>query len=84
MSNDIKLDANGEPYKYQHTVYAKGWAIKVNPPERSHEVMHYLMTGGLLGGRSLDGVTWEEVEPDNSAAKALGRAMEITESSERI
>ena len=51
-----------DDYKYKKTVYGKGWAIKVTPDDRAADVMHYLITGGLLGGRSLDGVTWEEAE----------------------
>lgn len=53
--------------EYNHVVYRKGFAIDVTPEERSADVMHYLITGGLLGGRSLEGVTWEEV--DNPAYK---------------
>ncbi len=39
-----------------------GWAIKVTPPDRGADVIHYLITGQLFCGRSLEGVTWEQVE----------------------
>lgn len=52
--------------------YSTGFAIKVTPEDRATDVMHHLTTGGLLGGRSLDGVTWEYLnnqELDSYAAK---------------
>lgn len=48
--------------KYEHVVYGVGFKLKVNPPDRGMDVMHYLITGHLLGGRSLDNVTWVETE----------------------
>ena len=44
--------------------YGTGFAVKVTPEDRSVDVLHYLTTGGLLGGRSLDGVIWEEVKDE--------------------
>ncbi len=38
------------------------WSIKVTPPDRAADVIHYLITGQLFCGRSLEGVTWEQVE----------------------
>ena len=31
----------------------------VKPEDRETDVLHFLMTGQLLGGRSMEGVTWE-------------------------
>jgi hypothetical protein len=42
--------------------YGKGFALEVTPKDRSADVLHYVLTGNLLGGRSLDGVTWEQVD----------------------
>jgi len=64
--------------KYKETVYSEGYALKVVPEDRAIDVLHHLVTGGLLGGRSLDGVTLEEVEPSEAqkkGAKRLARAM---------
>ena len=47
--------------KYKHVVFSEGFSIKVTPEDRAVDVMHYLLTGGLLGGKSLEGVTYEEV-----------------------
>lgn len=46
----------------EHKTYGMGVAIKVTPEDRSADVMHYLITGHLLGDRSLEGVTWEDIE----------------------
>jgi hypothetical protein len=45
-------------------IFGKGVSLIVDPPERAADVMHYLITGHLLGNRSLDGVTWEEADSD--------------------
>jgi len=59
---------------YENVTYGRGYALKVTPEDRSADVMHYLITGGLLGGRSLDGVTWTEVKAETAA---LDRAMRV-------
>ena len=46
----------------QHVTYGTGFIVKSVPESRAEDVMHFLVTGGLLGGRSLDGVTWEVLE----------------------
>lgn len=48
--------------EYKHVTYGKGFTLEVTPKDRGADVMHYLITGHLLGGRSLDGVTWVETE----------------------
>ncbi len=48
--------------KHEHKIHTNGFAIEVDPPEMVRDVMHYLVTGGLLCGRSLDGVTWKRVD----------------------
>lgn len=60
--------------KYTHKTYSTGYALKVTPPYRSMDVLHYLTTGHLLGDRSLDGVIWEEIK-NPKATKALARSM---------
>jgi hypothetical protein len=50
--------------EYEHKTYSTGWSVKVTPEDRTVDVLHYLTTGGLLGGRSLDGVTWEDAGED--------------------
>ena len=61
--------------------YTQGYSLKVTPSDRSIDVFHHLTTGGLLGGRSLDGVTWEEVNDPElnklhmNRAEALKRSM---------
>jgi len=60
---------------YIHKTYAKGFAINVTPGDRCADVLHYLMFGTFLGGRSLEGVTWEEVEQSSKATKALSLSM---------
>lgn len=45
--------------EYKHVTYGKAWSMEVTPEDRAVDVLHYLTTGGLLGGRSLEGVTWE-------------------------
>ena len=67
--------------EYVHKVYATGFAIKVTPEDRGVDVMHNIITGGLLGGRSLEGVTAEEVEHSDAAkrsANAFRRDMQET------
>lgn len=59
--------------KYNHITYGKGFALEVTPPTRSADVMHYLLTGGLLGGRSLDGVVWKEMSADTTAISRNNR-----------
>ncbi len=62
--------------------FSSGFILNVYPPDRSADVMHYLITGELFCGRSLEGVTWEEVENKeytkiaNNRAKQLMRDME--------
>lgn len=53
--------------KYNHITYGKGFALEVDPPTRAADVIHYLLTGGLLGEKSLDGVVWKEVSADTTA-----------------
>ncbi len=60
--------------EYKQVTYGKGWAIRVTPEDRAADVMHHLITGGLLGGRTLDGVTWEEAEGVEYAALRKRRA----------
>lgn len=62
--------------KYKHTVYSKGFAVKVTPSDRAADVMHAMITGSDKGlcGRSIDGVEIEIVDsPD--ATKMLARSM---------
>ena len=54
---------------YEVTTYAKGFSIEVEPPERAHEVLHYLICGVELGGNSLDGVKWRYVENSELLSK---------------
>lgn len=60
--------------------YKCGFALKVIPEDRSADVLHYLMTGYLLGGRSLDGVTWEKIESGkyNKIAEKRAKALEAS------
>ena len=73
-----------EEKEYRQVTYGKGYAIKVTPEDRAVDVMHYLITGGLLGGRSLGGVTWEEAEDEEyekiqeKRAKMLAASMRKT------
>ena len=55
--------------KYETVTYGKGWAIEVTPEDRSVDVMHYLLTGHLLCGRSLEGVSWVELDDDHKYVK---------------
>ena len=67
--------------KYEDKTYGKGWSVKVDPGDRCADVLHYLMFGTLLGGRSLDGVTWTDEEPSEAArksAKRLAASMRMT------
>ena len=43
--------------KYEQKVYSKGYTLEVDPSDRGPDVLHFLITGHLLGGRSLEGVT---------------------------
>ena len=66
--------------KYEAKTYAKGFILKADPEDRTVDVMHYLNFGTLLGGRSLDGVTWDktDIEDDEfmqKRAKQLAKAM---------
>ncbi len=66
--------------KYEAKTYSKGFTLKVDPPDRGVDVMHYLQFGTLLGGRSLEGVAWEQadIEDDefmSKRAKSLAQAM---------
>lgn len=61
--------------KYKHVTYGKGFVIKVDPHGRAADVLHNMITGGLLGGRSLDGVEIELLKQPDEATKALSRAM---------
>lgn len=45
--------------KYDHVTYGKGYTVIVEPQDRAADVMHNIITGGLLGGRSLEGVAVE-------------------------
>lgn len=51
---------NMETDRYRHITYGTRFAIDVDPPERVEDVLHYLLTGQLLEGRSLEDVTWTE------------------------
>lgn len=68
--------------KYESKVYGKGYALKVTPEDRAADVLHYLTTGHLLCDRSLEGVTWEEVELSDEARNkrtaALATSMKET------
>jgi hypothetical protein len=70
--------------KHEQKTYGKGWSITVDPSDRAADVLHYLICGTLLGGRSLDGVTWEEnknkelEEVANNRAKFLAASMRAT------
>ena len=68
---------------YEHKTYGKGRSITVNPGDRAADVLHYLICGTLLGGRSLDGVTWEEnkepKEAANNRVKFLTASMRMTQ-----
>lgn len=57
--------------------YSNGCTLKVTPEDRTEDVIHFLITGHLLGGRSLDGVAWEQVEGSSikKRAEALRRSM---------
>jgi len=63
--------------KYQQKTYGKGFALKVTPEDRSVDLMHYLTVGSLLGGRSLEGVTWEKVDINKTSASRLADAMRV-------
>lgn len=52
--------------EYTHKTYGRRVAVEVDPPERTNDVLHYLITGQLFCGRSLDGVTWREVVDDQA------------------
>jgi hypothetical protein len=54
-------------------VYGSGFALKVTPEDRSTDVLHYLLTGHLLGGRTLEGVEWEELEVNEEYRKLQKR-----------
>lgn len=49
---------------FERVTYGKRLVLKVEPEDRAADVMHYVITGGLLGGRSLEGVTWEEIDEE--------------------
>ena len=67
--------------RYTYKTFGLGFAIRVEPADRGADVLHYLQFGTLLGGRSLDGVEWEEVVGEEynkiqaSRAKALMRSI---------
>ena len=63
--------------KYEHKVYSSGFVVEVYPKERSHEVLHFLITGHFLCGKSLKGVYWREVKDDRTAALQNKRLKEI-------
>jgi len=45
--------------QYQHITYGAAMTVTAEPSNRAEDVMYYLITGQLMGERSLDGVTWE-------------------------
>ena len=63
--------------KYETETYGTGFILRVTPQDRSADVMHYLITGHLLGSRSLDGVTWEEVDDEAMQEIQNQRAKEL-------
>lgn len=65
---------------YEIKTYGTGFAVVVDPPERGADVLHYLVTGHLLGGRSLDGVTWKEADNEEYNKLALKRAKALVKS----
>jgi len=74
--------------KYPHVTYASGFAVKVSPSNRGADVIHNMITGHLLGGRSLDGVAVERLDNDPEIkgimernARMLRRSMEAVKSS---
>lgn len=64
--------------KYEHKTYGTGFVLKVEPEDRAADVSHYLITGHLLGGRSLYGVVWEKVNDSKYATKELSKSMRET------
>lgn len=60
--------------EYKAVTYGTGRCFKVTPTDRGADVLHHLVTGGLLGGRSLGGVTWEEVEAPPEYARSLRKS----------
>lgn len=70
--------------RYEIKTYGTGIAVKVTPKDRSEDVLYYLITGQLMGGRSLDGVTWEEVDNSEYNKLALKRAKALVKSMERL
>ena len=59
--------------EYKEVTYGKGFVLEVTPPDRSADVMHYLLTGHLLCGRSLEGVEWKEMDEDSEFVKLQRR-----------
>ena len=53
-------------------VYGSEVMIKVTPVDRSEDVLYFLTTGQLLGGRSLKGVTYEYVEGSGKKSELNG------------
>jgi len=62
--------------------YGVGFSIKVTPEDRSEDVLHYLITGYLLGDRSLEVVTWEEVEDEEYTKLQKKRANQLAKDME--
>jgi len=63
--------------EYQHVTYGKGFTLRVTPEDRAADVIHFLITGALLGGKSLDGVTWEEVENEVAEKRSIQLAKDM-------
>ena len=67
--------------EYERRTYGTGFALSVEPRDRTMDVLHYLICGCVPGDRNLDGVTWEKIVTPNAKAResALKRAMRFVD-----
>ncbi len=47
--------------EFERKTYGKKRNLIVFPEDRAEDVLYFLITGQLKGGRDLDGVEWEDV-----------------------
>ena len=62
----------------------KSWAVHVDPPSRGADVMHYMITGHLLGGRSLEGVSVQDATDSKFGRIQDRRARDLARSLEEV
>ena len=76
--------------RYEHKVYGEGYAFTCKPEKREDgtpygvDILHYLITGYLLGGRSLDGVEITPLEDKEYGKVGRRRAKALAFSMKQV